>query len=70
MGTAAPALTELLTLAYGPATLLPRLLRAVRGIERAYLVGPWAARRGERGVPAPRIDVVLVGEVPERTAAA
>ena len=26
----APALTELLTLTYGPATLLPRLLRAVR----------------------------------------
>ena len=66
----APALTELLTLTYGPATLLPRLLRAVRGIERAYLVGPWAARRGgEPGAFPHRIDVVLVGEVPERTAA-
>ncbi len=66
----APALTELLTLTYGPVTLLPRLLRSVRGIERAYLVGPWAARRsGERGEFPPRIDVVLLGDVPQRTAA-
>ena len=63
----APALTELLTLTYGPATLLPRLLRAVRGIERAYLVGPWAARRGgEPGAFPHRIDVVLVGEIRDR----
>ncbi|MFT3887719.1 MAG: winged helix-turn-helix domain-containing protein [Arachnia sp.] len=66
----APALTQLLTLTYGPETLLPRLLRTVRGIERAYLVGPWAARRaGTPGAFPERLDVVLVGDVPSRAAA-
>jgi hypothetical protein len=42
----------------------------VRGVQRAYLVGPWAARRGgEPGAFPQRIDVVLVGEVPERAVA-
>lgn len=65
-----PALTELLTLTYGPAAVLPSLLADVPGIEQAYIYGSWAARRsGEPGPPPADVDVLLVGRVPRRTAA-
>ncbi|QXT62307.1 winged helix-turn-helix domain-containing protein [Tessaracoccus palaemonis] len=60
----APALTELLRLTYGPSTLLPAILKDVDALEKAYLLGTWAARRVGRPGPFPRnLDVLLVGDV-------
>ncbi|MGN9907209.1 MarR family transcriptional regulator [Phytohabitans sp. LJ34] len=59
-------LTELLTLTYGPASVLGDLLQHVDGITEAYIYGSWAARyTGEPG-PLPRdIDVLVVGTADE-----
>jgi predicted nucleotidyltransferase len=60
-------LRELLLLSYGPATVIPRLLARVAGIQRAYLYGSWAARRtGEPGSEPRDLDVLVVGN-PKRT---
>jgi predicted nucleotidyltransferase len=59
---AAEPLRQLVLLSYGPAVVVARSLRRVRGIEEAYLYGSWAARRaGERGSPPQDIDVLVVG---------
>jgi predicted nucleotidyltransferase/biotin operon repressor len=56
----------LLLTAFGPATVIAPRLRAVRGIEHAYLFGSWASRyAGEQGNDPADIDVMLVGS-PER----
>ena len=55
-------LRELVLLSYGPAVVIPSLLRTIDGIEEAYLYGSWAARRaGEPGSPPGDIDVLVVG---------
>jgi predicted nucleotidyltransferase len=60
-----PPLVELLLLTYGPATVVPRLLVDIGGIEAAYLYGSWAARRsGEAGSPPGDVDVLVVGDPP------
>jgi predicted nucleotidyltransferase len=65
-----PPLAELLRLSYGPATVVPRSLSQVGGIDEAYIYGSWAARRsGEKGDAPGDIDVVVVG-TPSRSAIA
>lgn len=55
-------LSELILLTYGPKALLPGILSGVRGIERSYIYGSWAARyAGESGPPPRDVDVVLIG---------
>lgn len=62
-----PSLTELLTLTYGPPAVLPSLLAKVRGVERAYIYGSWAARRhGETGPYPEDIDVLVIGDASGR----
>lgn len=69
--TASPAyrpLVDLLLLTYGPATVIPKVLADVPGIEETYIYGSWAARRtGEPGSPPGDVDVLVVGD-PPRTA--
>lgn len=66
--TTSPAyrpLTELLLLTYGPATVIPRVLVGVPGINEVYIYGSWAARRtGEPGSPPGDVDVLVVGDPP------
>jgi DNA-binding transcriptional ArsR family regulator len=65
-GPLARPLTELLTLSYGPAAVLGDLLRAVRGVDEAFIYGSWAARyRGEAGPPPRDVDVLVVGDADE-----
>lgn len=64
-----PSLTELLTLTYGPPAVLPAILNGLKGLERAYLYGSWAARRlGEPGPFPEDVDVLVIGEVSRRAA--
>jgi DNA-binding transcriptional ArsR family regulator len=59
-------LTELLTLTYGPATVLGELLASVPGVDEAYIYGSWAARSsGEPGPPPRDVDVLVIGEADE-----
>jgi predicted nucleotidyltransferase len=62
------ALTNLLSVTFGPLPVLAELLAEVPGITDAYIYGSWAARyRGESG-PVPRdVDVLVVGEVDAAT---
>jgi predicted nucleotidyltransferase len=57
---------EIILATYGPPAVILDELAAVKGIERLYLFGSWAARySGERG-PAPNdIDVLVIGR-PDR----
>lgn len=58
-------LSALLGLTYGPAVVIPRHLEGIRGIEKAYIYGSWAARRGgEMGDTPGDIDVLIVGNPP------
>ncbi|EST23512.1 hypothetical protein N566_25660 [Streptomycetaceae bacterium MP113-05] len=55
-------LTDLIAVSFGPLPLLTEGLRAVAGVERAYIYGSWAARyKGEPGPPPGDIDVLVVG---------
>ena len=55
-------LTELIEVSFGPLPVLIEVLRAVAGVERAFVYGSWAARyHGEPGLPPTEIDVVAVG---------
>lgn len=57
-----PELSGLLLKALGPLAVLSEHLRAVAGIEEAYLFGSWARRyHGEVGQPPGDIDVVVIG---------
>lgn len=58
-------ISELLRLSYGPATIVPRFLAPIAGIDEAYIYGSWAARRlGEKGGPPGDIDVLVIGDPP------
>ena len=58
-------LHELVLLSYGPAVVIPKLLRGIDGIQDAYLYGSWTARRlGEPGSPPGDIDLRIVGDPP------
>ena len=60
-------LTEMVQAAYGPVPTLTNLLRSQRGVREAYIFGSWAARRAGTSGPPPRdIDVLVVGEAPQR----
>lgn len=62
-GPLARPLTELLTLTYGPASVLGELLATVDGVDEAYIYGSWAARHaGEPGPPPRDVDVLIVGD--------
>ncbi len=55
-------LTDLLTVTYGPRTVLADELAAVTGIERAFIHGAWAERHAGQDGPVPdRLDVLVVG---------
>ncbi|MET8414415.1 ArsR family transcriptional regulator [Streptomyces sp. NPDC005134] len=55
-------LTELIAASFGPLPLLTEALRAVPGVDRAYIYGSWAARHaGEPGPPPADVDVLVVG---------
>jgi DNA-binding transcriptional ArsR family regulator len=55
-------LTDLLAVTYGPLPVLTSGLAAVRGVERAFIYGSWAARyTGEPGPPPHDVDVLVVG---------
>ena len=57
-------LTDLLAATYGPLPVLTDALREVRGVDRAYIYGSWAARySGEAGPPPADVDVLVVGEL-------
>jgi DNA-binding transcriptional ArsR family regulator len=48
---------------YGPAAVLPPLLTAVAGVEKAYIYGSWAARYlGEAGEDPRDVDVLVIGK--------
>lgn len=63
-----PELSALIFKAFGPSTVLARMLRGLPGVEAAYIFGSWASRyHGEAG-PAPAdIDLLVVGR-PDRRA--
>jgi predicted nucleotidyltransferase len=59
-------LTELLLRSFGPRQVLAEELQGVKGIEKAYLFGSWAARyAGEAGRPPADLDVLVIG-APDR----
>jgi DNA-binding transcriptional ArsR family regulator len=60
------ALANLLVLGYGPKPAAEAALRGMRGVEKAFIVGSWAARyTGQPGVFPHDIDVVVIG-TPDR----
>jgi predicted nucleotidyltransferase len=62
-----PALTELLTMAFGPHTVVAEEFADLPGAEAVAVFGSWAARyRGEPGPPPNDVDVLVLGE-PDRT---
>jgi hypothetical protein len=63
-------LSSLLLLGYGPKTAVEEALRAVPGIDFAFIGGSWAARyNGEPGPFPHDVDVIVVGK-PDRDEAA
>ncbi|SDQ84558.1 hypothetical protein SAMN05428996_2868 [Quadrisphaera sp. DSM 44207] len=59
-------LQDLLLLAHGPKVLLEEALAGVPGIDRAVIVGSWAARYTGTPGPLPRdVDLVVIG-TPDR----
>lgn len=62
------ALTELITLTYGPHVVVAQEFAALGDVQLVVIYGSWAARyQGERGRPPRDIDVLVVGE-PDRIA--
>ena len=60
---AAPALTQLLEVTFGPKAVVAEEF-AIRGASRVVIFGSWAARfAGEAGQPPHDIDVLVVGKV-------
>ena len=60
---AAPALTQLLQVTFGPKSVVAEEF-AVHGVEQVVVFGSWAARYGgEAGPPPHDIDVLVVGKV-------
>lgn len=61
-----PALTELLTLTFGPHVVIGDEFARLDGVTRVVVFGSWAARyRGERGPVPQDVDVLVVG-APDR----
>ena len=59
---AARALTDLVTVTYGPLPVLREEFADLPGAARVLLFGSWAARyRGEPGPPPNDVDVLVVG---------
>lgn len=57
-----PALTELVTLTYGPHVVIGEEFANMDNVERVIIFGSWAARyHGVRGRPPNDIDVLVVG---------
>ena len=57
-----PALTELVTLTYGPHVVIGEEFADLEDVERVVIFGSWAARsHGVRGRPPNDIDVLVVG---------
>ncbi|MFD1539059.1 hypothetical protein [Nonomuraea guangzhouensis] len=62
----AKPLTDLLAVTFGPAAVLPPLLRPISGIDEAYIYGSWAARHANQPGPPPQdVDVLVVGSADE-----
>ncbi|MBC7723887.1 MAG: MarR family transcriptional regulator [Burkholderiaceae bacterium] len=60
-------LREIVLYGYGPAAVLPELLRTIPGIAQAYLYGSWAERyTGTPGADPADIDVLVIG-TPDRS---
>ncbi|WP_235174559.1 ArsR family transcriptional regulator [Tomitella biformata] len=60
---AAPALTQLLEITFGPKVVIAEEF-AVDGVEQVLIFGSWAARYAGAAGPPPRdIDVLVVGKV-------
>jgi predicted nucleotidyltransferase len=58
------AIRELVLYAYGPVAVLTPLLRKIKGIEKAYIYGSWAARvSGISGSDPGDIDVLLISKL-------
>jgi DNA-binding transcriptional ArsR family regulator len=61
-------LQDLLLIAYGPKTVLEQALAGIPGLERAVIVGSWAARyTGQPGALPHDVDLVVIG-TPDRDA--
>lgn len=57
-------LADLLAVTFGPVAVLREALRAVSGIDRAFIYGSWAARYAQQAGPVPNdIDLLVVGAV-------
>ena len=57
-----PELSTLLLKALGPASLIEPAVTELQGVERAFLIGSWAARYlGDPGPPPGDVDVLLIG---------
>jgi predicted nucleotidyltransferase len=60
---AAPALTQLLEVTFGPRSVIGEEF-AIEGAEQVIIFGSWAARyAGEAGPPPRDIDVLVIGKV-------
>lgn len=58
------AVRELVLYAYGPVAVLTPLITKIKGVEKAYIYGSWAARvQGEPGADPGDIDVLLVSNL-------
>lgn len=55
---------QLIAHSYGPATLLPRALAGLFGLQRAFIYGSWAQRLAQQPGPQPaELEVLLVGNM-------
>lgn len=56
-------LSEIVLYGYGPAAVLPELLRPISGIDEAFIYGSWAERYlGTPGKNPADVDVLIVGD--------
>lgn len=63
---ASRALTELLTISFGPRTIIAEELAGLDGVDRVVVYGSWARRyRGEAGNEPADVDVMVIGS-PDR----
>ncbi len=57
-------LSNLLLMSYGPRFIIAEEFAGVKGIDRLFIFGSWAARyQGIEGYPPQDIDVLVIGEV-------
>ncbi|MDR1118378.1 MAG: ArsR family transcriptional regulator [Bifidobacteriaceae bacterium] len=61
----AQQLAAVVAYAYGPLSVLPRVLKGVAGVDSAFVFGSWARRfTGQPGPDPNDVDVILVGAPP------